>query len=90
MNVSRSDQVRWKNWVFSSSVAALRSMTPPPTSIAAWNVSPELGQEYLGTQGDQWDAQKDMGLAMLGTAIATLTTPWIEKLLKGRRSGATK
>ncbi len=59
-------------------------------AVAAWNVSPELGQEYLGTQGDQWDAQKDMGLAMLGTAIATLATPWIEKLLRGRRSGATK
>jgi len=30
----------------------------------------DLGQAYLGTQGDIWDAQKDMGLAMLGTALA--------------------
>ena len=26
----------------------------------------ELGQAYLGTQGDVWDAQKDMALALLG------------------------
>ena len=58
-------------------------------AVAAWTVSPELGQEYLGTQGDQWDAQKDMVLAIVGTALATLTTPWLSRLLRGKRSGAT-
>ena len=29
----------------------------------------ELGQAYLGTQGDIWDSQKDMALALLGTTI---------------------
>jgi putative membrane protein len=29
----------------------------------------ELGVAYLGTQGDQWDAQKDMFLAAAGAAI---------------------
>jgi len=29
----------------------------------------DLGVAYLGTQGDEWDAQKDMGLAMCGTLI---------------------
>jgi putative membrane protein len=29
----------------------------------------DLGQAYLGTQGDTWDAQKDMALAALGAAI---------------------
>lgn len=29
----------------------------------------ELGMAYLGTQGDIWDAQKDMALAFAGTAI---------------------
>ena len=32
----------------------------------------DLGQAYLGTQGDVWDAQKDMALAMLGSALAIL------------------
>lgn len=30
------------------------------------------GPAYLGTQGDVWDAQKDMFLAVLGAVIATL------------------
>jgi putative membrane protein len=29
-----------------------------------------LGQAYLGTQGDEWDAHKDMALASLGAVIA--------------------
>lgn len=33
-------------------------------------VAPELGAAYLGTQGDGWDAHKDMALATLGNAIA--------------------
>jgi len=32
----------------------------------------ELGQAYLGTQGDAWDAHKDMALASLG-ALVTMT-----------------
>ncbi len=30
----------------------------------------ELGQAYLGTQGDVWDAHKDMALASLGAIVA--------------------
>ena len=30
----------------------------------------ELGQAYLGTQGDVWDAHKDMALASLGAVIS--------------------
>lgn len=37
---------------------------------AAANVPPELGLAFLGSQGDVWDAQKDMGLAGLGAIIA--------------------
>ncbi len=33
-------------------------------------VSPELGVAYLGTQGDEWDAQKDMSLANTGSLIS--------------------
>jgi putative membrane protein len=34
----------------------------------------ELGTAYLGTQGDPWDAQKDMALATAGAVIAMLVT----------------
>ncbi|GAP65806.1 hypothetical protein MBSD_n1097 [Mizugakiibacter sediminis] len=36
----------------------------------------ELGQAYLGTQGDVWDAQKDMALATLGAVIAQIAVQW--------------
>lgn len=35
-------------------------------------VDPEAGIAFLGSQGDVWDAQKDMGLAGLGALIAML------------------
>src|SRR5512143_4037211 len=39
----------------------------------------ELGVAYLGTQGDPWDAQKDMALATLGAVIAMLVTATINR-----------
>lgn len=33
-------------------------------------VAPELADDYNGQQGDMWDAQKDMALAMLGAMLA--------------------
>ena len=38
--------------------------------VVAVIVSPELGAAYLGTQGDEWDAQKDTALAFGGAVIA--------------------
>ncbi len=37
--------------------------------LAASVFGGDLGEAYLGTQGDTWDAQKDMALAMLGSII---------------------
>lgn len=34
----------------------------------------ELGVAYLGSQGDPWDAQKDMALATLGACVAMFVT----------------
>jgi putative membrane protein len=42
--------------------------------VVALIVSPEAGDAYLGTQGDVWDAQKDMGLAAMGAVICMLAT----------------
>lgn len=46
-----------------------------------------LGAAYLGTQGDEWDAQKDMALASLGAAI-TLATLALHNTLKPRFSAS--
>jgi putative membrane protein len=42
-------------------------------------VDPAAGTAYLGTQGDQWDAEKDMGLAVLGAAIAASVEWWRDR-----------
>ena len=36
----------------------------------------DVGQAYLGTQGDVWDAQKDMFLATIGSLIAQPLWMW--------------
>lgn len=41
---------------------------------AAEIVGGELGVAYLGTQGDVWDAQKDMALAGFGSVLAMAAT----------------
>jgi putative membrane protein len=38
-----------------------------------------LGQAYLGTQGDVWDAHKDMALASIGALIAMIITALINR-----------
>lgn len=42
----------------------------------------ELGMAYLGTQGDIWDAHKDMALASLGALIAMVITALINFYLQ--------
>jgi putative membrane protein len=40
--------------------------------LAAALFGGDLGMAYLGTQGDAWDAQKDMALAATGAAVGTI------------------
>ncbi|MDP1884426.1 MAG: DUF2238 domain-containing protein [Candidatus Moranbacteria bacterium] len=41
--------------------------------------NPEAGIAYLGSQGDIWDAQKDMLADTLGAIFATLVFFWVKK-----------
>jgi len=43
---------------------------------------PSLGTNYLGTQGDPWDAQKDMAMAFCGAILALLVTANVKKVVK--------
>jgi putative membrane protein len=44
----------------------------------------EQGIAYLGTQGDIWDAQKDVFLAFIGAIIATTIVSIVKKFLSKR------
>ena len=50
--------------------------------LAAELFGGDLGAAYLGTQGDIWDAHKDMALASLGALIAMLGTYAINRTLQ--------
>ena len=61
-------------------------------AIIAQIVSPELGAAYLGTQGDEWDAQNDMiaafSGAVLSMTVVLLSARWNQgkdRLGRGRR-----
>jgi putative membrane protein len=57
--------------------------------VEAWVaqiVSPGLGDAYLGTQGDIWDAQNDMTAAATGALICMVVTAVLHRVFeKGRR-----
>lgn len=40
--------------------------------LVAMTFAPDWADRYLGQQGDPWDAQMDMGLAILGATLAML------------------
>ena len=48
--------------------------------VIATLVAPGTGDAWLGTQGDVWDAQKDMGLAALGALICMVVTATVRTL----------
>jgi putative membrane protein len=49
-------------------------------AIVAHIVEPDLGKAYLGTQGDEWDAQKDMMAALTGAVLGTTMAYAVAKL----------
>jgi len=53
-------------------------------AVVADIVSPELGSMWLGTQGDEWDAQKDTALASCGALLAMLITWSVVRLRESR------
>ncbi|PJA10889.1 DUF2238 domain-containing protein, partial [Candidatus Falkowbacteria bacterium CG_4_10_14_0_2_um_filter_36_22] len=53
--------------------------------IFAAIANPEAGAAYLGSQGDIWDAQKDMLLDTFGAITATITYFFINRIWKAGR-----
>ena len=74
----------WSYFIAINCVAAFSAVYEMLEMIAAMLVSPELGAAYLGTQGDEWDAQKDAFLAFIGAVIAMLVT-W--QCARGKAAG---
>ncbi|SDS90950.1 DUF2238 domain-containing protein [Pseudomonas oryzae] len=73
---------RWLDWLALSVVMAMSAFYEQLEMLTALLVSPELGSAFLGTQGDEWDAQKDAGLAMLGAILALGLRPRLARLAR--------
>lgn len=74
----------WSYYLPVTAILAQSGLFEVIESVVAVLVSPELGNAYLGTQGDEWDAQKDMASALAG---AVLTMGLTITLSKGTRWG---
>lgn len=64
----------WSYYLPASAILAQSGFFEVIEAIVAMVVSPELGTMYLGTQGDEWDAQKDMTAAFTGALMALSIT----------------
>ncbi len=69
----------WAAYLSVSGILAQSAFFEVVEAIVAVIVSPELGSLYLGTQGDEWDAQKDMAAAFAGALLTMTVTMGISK-----------
>ena len=69
----------WSYFLPVSGVLAQSGFFEVVEAVVAMIVSPELGSMYLGTQGDEWDAQKDMAAAFAGATLTMAVTAWSGK-----------
>jgi putative membrane protein len=76
---------RWAICLAVAALCALSSFFEIVEAVVAQIVAPDLGIAYLGTQGDVWDAQKDMGAAFIGALLAAWIT--LSVTISDRRSG---
>jgi putative membrane protein len=59
-------------WICSSVALAISACYELIEWQAALWTAPEQGQAFLGTQGDVWDTQKDMTMALIGSLASQL------------------
>jgi putative membrane protein len=70
----RRNVVRGRSWLFFI-VLAICLAVSAAYELLEWTVATLSGSasdSFLGTQGDVWDTQKDMGLAAIGAILAQL------------------
>jgi putative membrane protein len=65
----------WRFMLPASIIVSFSGFFEVMEAVIAVLVNPELGAAYLGLQGDVWDAQKDMALAILGALLVLRLSP---------------
>ena len=79
----------WTNWVCWVLPCEITLSFSAMYELIEWLVAdiffPAEGDAYLGTQGDIWDAQKDMGIAFTGSVAAMLFFSFIKKIYQSSK-----
>ena len=60
----------WRSWLALAAVTAISGLYEIFEWLLTLVLAGPLADDYNGQQGDIWDAQKDMALALLGGVIA--------------------
>ena len=75
---------QWTNWVCWVLPCEITLSFSAMYELLEWLVAdiffPSEGDAYLGTQGDIWDSQKDMGIAFTGAVVGMLLISSIRKI----------
>ncbi len=75
---------QWPNWVCWVLPVEITMSFSAAYELIEWAVAdiffPAQGHAYLGSQGDVWDAQKDMALAFSGAVLAMLLTSTVRRI----------
>ncbi len=78
---------RWPNWVCWVLPVEITMSFSGAYELIEWAVAdvffPAQGAAYLGSQGDIWDAQKDMGLAFSGAVLSMILFRILSKRARG-------
>jgi putative membrane protein len=59
----------WSLWIAAGVILAVSGLFEILESIVAGIVAPGKGVDWLGGQGDEWDAQNDMLSAFVGALL---------------------
>ena len=76
---------RWALFTAISAVASASAVYEVFEWLLAIVAAPEFAEHYNGQQGDIWDGQKDMALAIAGSLIATMPLAFRRNPLAARR-----
>ena len=78
----------WPVWVCWVLPAEITMSFSGMYELIEWLVAdvffPSEGVAYLGSQGDVWDAQKDMGLAFIGAILAMILFSTLKSIRKNK------
>jgi len=60
----------WATWTSLAMISGYSAVYEIIEAVAAWTLSKDAGDAFLALQGDPWDTQKDMLMAVIGSVVA--------------------